>query len=303
MITTLKSTSSRLTPSHSDRQESLGGSSFILHEKGRQYCWNGIGALSIKTFFNGQAFYDAGGGRYAVDETRYLVLNHGQPYSITVESEIEVESFGIFFQTGFAEEVHRRLITTTNRLLDEPEMPGAPPVYFFEKTYPHDDILSPALLTLRASLARRKDEPGWIEEQMHGLMQRLLHVHRDVYKQVGALPAVRAATREELYRRLYRARDYMAACFDQSLTLEEIARIACLSPNHLLRTFKQIFHQTPHQYLTMLRLERARKLLSQTDRSITDICFAVGFDSLGSFSWLFRRRVGVSPESYRRQKR
>jgi AraC-like DNA-binding protein len=82
-----------------------------------------------------------------------------------------------------------------------------------------------------------------------------------------------------------------------------MAAVACLSPNHFLRTFKQLFHQTPHQYLISKRLEEARRLLSLTEMPVTDVCFSVGFESLGSFSWLFRHRTGVSPEAYRRQKR
>jgi AraC family transcriptional regulator len=79
--------------------------------------------------------------------------------------------------------------------------------------------------------------------------------------------------------------------------------VAGLSPNHLLRMFKQAFGQTPHQYLTARRLERARHLLAHTDQPVTEICLSVGFASLGAFSWLFHRRVGVSPAEYRRQTR
>jgi AraC-like DNA-binding protein len=82
-----------------------------------------------------------------------------------------------------------------------------------------------------------------------------------------------------------------------------MAAVACLSPNHLLRTFKQVFHQTPHQFITAVRLEEAQRLLCCTDDSITHICHAVGFTSLGSFGWLFLRRFGVSPRKYRRQNR
>jgi len=114
---------------------------------------------------------------------------------------------------------------------------------------------------------------------------------------------VRAASREELYRRLHRARDYAAACLDEPITLNDMARVACLSTNHFLRTFKQAFHQTPHQYLTRIRLERAQGLLTQTNQPVTDVCFAVGFESLGSFSWLFRQRVGLAPDAYRKAKR
>jgi AraC-like DNA-binding protein len=113
---------------------------------------------------------------------------------------------------------------------------------------------------------------------------------------------VRPATREELYRRLFRARDYMAASLGDRVTLNDIAHVACMSPNHLLRTFRQLFHQSPHQLLTDLRMERARRFLVESDRPVTDIAAAVGFESLGSFSSLFRRHTGVSPDQYRRAK-
>jgi AraC-like DNA-binding protein len=82
-----------------------------------------------------------------------------------------------------------------------------------------------------------------------------------------------------------------------------MAQVACLSPNHFLRTFKQVFRQTPHQYLIDVRLIKAKQLLTETNRPITDICMAIGFDSLGSFSTLFRRRTGLSPAQYRKQKK
>ncbi len=303
MIVTLKTNLFRSAPENTMTQEAFGNASFILHEKGyRRYSAEGVGALSIKSFYNGQAFYEVGRGRFAVDDNSYLILNHGQPYSITIDSASPMESFCVFFAGGFAEEVHRSLNSNTARLVDMPETSAAPAINFFEKIYPHDDILSPALRQFRTALAQRKDEPSWIQEQLHKIMQRLLRVHRQIYKEVEALDAVRASTREELYRRLHRARDYAHAMFDKPLSLDEMARIACLSPNHFLRTFRQIFRQSPHQYLTALRLERAQKLLAGTALSVTEVCYAVGFASLGSFSWLFRRRFGISPEVFRQRK-
>ncbi len=304
MIVTSKTKLVRPSPDNRTPSETSGNASFILHEKGyRRYHAAGTGLLSIKSFYNGQALYEVGRARFAVDENSYLILNHGQPYSITIDSASPMESFCIFFAGGFAEEVDRSLSTNTGRLLDEPIGFSIASINFFEKTYPHDDILSPTLRQLRAALAPRKDEPGWLQEQLHKIMQRLLRVNRQIYKEVEALHAVRAATREELYRRLHRARDYAHAMLDQPITLDEMAQIACLSPNHFLRTFRQIFRQSPHQYLTALRLERAQKLLAGTALSVTEVCFAVGFASLGSFSWLFKRRFGISPETYRQRKR
>lgn len=278
------------------------GRGFILHARARRHHWEGEGWLSIKTFAGGRALYRAGGGHYAVDDAAYLVLNHGQPYAIAIDSATPVESFCVFFAPGFAEEVARGLTAPPERLLDDPDGGDASPVRFYERTYPHDDLVSPALRRLR--VAHDRDvEPGWLEERWHDLMERLLLARRGVRREVAGLAATRAATRDELYRRAHRAGEYAAALCDQPVTLDDLARVACLSPNHLLRTFREVFHQTPHQYLTARRLERARHLLDATDQPVTEICLAVGFQSLGSFSRLFRRHCGLSPAAYRRRQR
>lgn len=275
----------------------------VLSERAQRYYWKGVGALSIKCFFNGEALYDTGLGRYRVNADSYLVLNHGRSYSIEIDSEAPVESFCIFFADGFAEESFYSLSTASDKLLDEPEPTLLPKINFFEKTYVHDNTLSPALFSLRDQVVAKVAEPPWVEEHLHEIMRRLLSVHIKVKSEVDALPAVRPSSREELYRRLSRAKDFARATFDQRVTLKEMAHVACLSPTHFLRTFKQAFHQTPHQYLTEKRLSEARRLLSETDRSVTDICLAVGFSSLSSFSWMFRKHVGQSPEEYRFTKR
>ena len=275
-------------------------SSHILHSRAREYHWQGEGTLSIKTFSGGRALYNAGGGSYAVDDASYLVLNEGQPYEITIESLTEVESFCVFFAPGLAQEVYHGLTTPLDGLLDDTEGAAMAPPRFFERTNAHDRILSPALRGLKAEVGRRSHDQAGLDERFRDLIVRLLQVHHNLCGEVAALPAARAATREELYRRLHRARDYAHAYYDQRITLDDMARAAGLSPTHLLRTFRGAFGQTPYQYVIASRLERAQKLLRETDTSVTEICFALGFESLGSFSWSFRRRVGLSPEAYRR---
>ncbi|MEZ4450159.1 MAG: AraC family transcriptional regulator [Nannocystaceae bacterium] len=100
--------------------------------------------------------------------------------------------------------------------------------------------------------------------------------------------------------RLLRARDFIDRCYDRPLDLEAIARQACFSRYHFLRAFRRAYAITPHQYLTQRRIDRARDLLEAGELSVTDVCLAVGFQSLGSFSTLFRRHVGRSPADYRR---
>jgi AraC-like DNA-binding protein len=220
-----------------------------------------------------------------------------------VDAPTPVESFCLFFAAGFAESIYQSLSRPTEQLLADPTRSEATPLCFYERTYPHDPLLSAALAQVQVAAAGPTSAARWVEEAAHGLMQRLLALHRQVEAEEVALPYLRAATREELYRRLYRARDTMIATLDQPLTLTDMAAQACLSPNHFLRTFKQLFHQSPHQFLRQQRLQRAAHLLAQTDQSVTAICLAVGFESLGSFSWCFRQHFGQAPEAYRRAKR
>jgi AraC-like DNA-binding protein len=103
--------------------------------------------------------------------------------------------------------------------------------------------------------------------------------------------------------KLCRARDFLRDCYAEPVVLADAAAEADLSPWHFLRLFRATFGETPHEYLTRLRIDKAKELLIVADRSVTDICLDVGFSSLGSFSTLFARHVGASPVAYRRQLR
>jgi AraC-like DNA-binding protein len=98
---------------------------------------------------------------------------------------------------------------------------------------------------------------------------------------------------------LWRARQFIDTCYDSPLDLDQIAGQTGFSRYHFIRLFQRTFDTTPHQYLTQRRLERARELLVASDLSVTEICFAVGFQSLGSFSTLFHRSTGHAPSIYR----
>jgi AraC-like DNA-binding protein len=104
-----------------------------------------------------------------------------------------------------------------------------------------------------------------------------------------------------LSRHLLRVRDLIDRAYAEQLDVTALARSASVSPAYFSRSFKAAFGETPHQYLMSRRMERAMALLRAGELSVTDICFAVGFSSLGSFSTQFRRFVGVSPSAYRRQ--
>ncbi|HSL31002.1 MAG TPA: helix-turn-helix transcriptional regulator [Anaerolineales bacterium] len=276
---------------------------YILHEKASQFYGAGAGFLSIKTFFNGRAHYTSEGGHHAADDRSYLILNHGQPYTVEIESVEPVESFCIFFAPDLVQTVYQNLGESREQALDSALRDGSASLTFFDRIYPHDDLLSPTLQRLHMACMRGIAEKGWLIEQFHDLLVSLFNVHARSLVEANAVPAARLATRKEIYRRLYYAKDFADAFFTTNITIDDMARTAGLSTNHLLRMFRQVFHQSPYQYIKNRRLEHAQHLLRLTDQTVTDICIQSGFESLGAFSWEFRRRTGLSPLAYRLQNR
>lgn len=256
--------------------------------------------LSLKCMFNGRAFYKIERAEFAVDDGGYLILNAGQAYSIEIASPTMVETFVLWFPSGWAEEVLRSSTQGSERLLSEPMTDVLNTPSFFESFRPHDGSVSPKVGALRAAFKRREViDDQWLEEKLRELLASMLGTQRGVKRATNNLPAVRPATREELWRRVNRARDFLHANLGAPLPLSEVAAVACLSPFHLLRTFQAAFGQTPHQYLNQCRLERAKFLLEKTKIPVTTICLECGFTSLGSFSALFRKSCGMSPRTWR----
>ncbi|MBO4257097.1 helix-turn-helix domain-containing protein [Streptomyces sp. NPDC002144] len=104
--------------------------------------------------------------------------------------------------------------------------------------------------------------------------------------------------REDLVR-LRKARDRMDREYAEPLDVPALARTALMSPGHFQRLFREAYGETPYSYLMTRRVERAKTLLRRGDLTVTEVCFAVGCTSLGSFSSRFTELVGESPSAYR----
>jgi AraC-like DNA-binding protein len=110
---------------------------------------------------------------------------------------------------------------------------------------------------------------------------------------------VELSPREDLNRRMLRARDEMDRRYAEPLDIPTLATVAHLSASQFGRVFKETYGETPHRYLQRRRVERAMTLLRQTDRPVTDVAWDVGFASLGTFSRTFSTVVGCSPSEFR----
>ena len=276
----------------------LGTAPALLRGAGfRYYVRDFPGPLSVKTVSRGRARWKTEDGEFWVDETTLLVVNERQPYSITVDSPDKVETCCLFFERGTVESAHRALTETPEKLADDP-FRATQELRFRVRLQFGDDKLLPRLKAMDRAVRCGAPE-SWLENQVMLAARDLLAIEERTEREIARVPAARPATREEIFKRVCRAREFLYASHDRAVRLEEASRAACLSPYHLHRAFRQAFGETPHDFLTRVRLEHARRLLATTPRSVTEVCLECGFESPGSFSTLFRRKFGQSPRQFK----
>lgn len=260
--------------------------------------------LSIKCLIKSSETYELPGRSVTVDQDSFFIVNEGTEYSSSINSTSDVETASVFVSSGLLHEVAASVSQSEERLLSDPSLQMDSAMHFAERLYPKDDRIVPTLrkihqLANQTNANTDANGDANIQEHMYILTEHLLQLHQTVRAEMQSLDFVRAATREEVYRRLYTARDYMLSNLGQPQDLTDVATAAGFAPHHFLRVFRKVFGTTPHQYLTRLRLEKARQLVHSGNRTISEICFDLGFDSIPSFSTLYKKRYQVSPRNDR----
>ena len=257
--------------------------------------------LSLKSVTRGSALYETPQSRHLVTNDCFLILNHEQEYSLEFQGPVTTETLCPFFQPGFVDHVAASRGTPIARQLDEIHT-DARALDFCERLYPRSGRLACLLDRLHTFVRTPGGCSTLLEDYLYDLAAALVELRGASQIEMDQFPGLRFATRQELYRRLHRGRDFLSSCYAERITVAAAAKAAHLSPYHFHRMFRAAFNQTPMQFLRERRLAAARTLLATTDQSVTGVCLTVGLESLGSFSWLFRKRFGVSPRQFRRQR-
>jgi AraC-like DNA-binding protein len=124
-----------------------------------------------------------------------------------------------------------------------------------------------------------------------------------VRRERDRLAACKPGTRAEVHRRVMKGRALLDARYDEDFDLAAAASEACLSPHHFHRSFTAVVGSAPYAYVVARRMEKAERLLAETELAAADVCAAVGYESLPSFTNAFRRRTGLPPAAWREQVR
>ena len=247
-------------------------------------CPEHIPGPGILTLLSGAGRFSLGAETFPLHPARYLLINSGSRLSIRLPRP-DTQALFLFFRTDIVNDA------LTKQHAD---------FCWLERSHPMNPELKERLDYLvrvggscSSFSALRAD--AMIRDILLNLIRDALAAEATAEK----LAVSRRSTRIALFKRLSLAREWIHANYSSPAPLEAMAETASLNRQHFLRMFRDCFGITPHQYVIDVRLTAARRLLSETREPVTAICRMTGFESLPSFSGLFRRRFGISPMAYR----
>jgi AraC-like DNA-binding protein len=266
-------------------------------ENTRHHVASFSGPLSIKGVQYGEIEWRVDGVSRLVRRDTLLLLPDGAEYAMTIDTPQPSRTFCPVFRRGLVDAALSDLDVADAGLLDDP-LNAPVEADFAPRWEARSGPLGQAVDALAAGVASdaSPEALGWCFVRLAARTAETVVGHR---QERLRLSAIRAATRLEIQRRLVRARDAIEDELAAPWPLAEMASAACMSPFHFNRRFREAFRETPRAWLSRRRSERAMALLMTSGISVTEVCFAVGYQSLGSFSAAFLRRFGRPPSRYK----
>jgi AraC family transcriptional regulator len=256
--------------------------------------------LSLRAVFNGSEKYKIGKRTVTVFPNNFLILNEGTSYDRTIYSDSIANTFAIFFSPKFLQDFQYGFSLSDRNLLNDPiDREIMQQNTFLETIYPCNGDIKYNLSHLIDHFNENSDDLLLDDYIFHAMLLFYRLYYKEVLNKSNRLGALNASTRNELFKRLTLAKDFMLSNYNRDISLEDISRQSCLSPTHLFRTFKQIYNCSPHQYLIQTRLDNARHMLKSTNYTLNEIVNLVGFTCPSTFIKLFKHKFHFTPGRYR----
>ena len=257
--------------------------------------------FSIRFGLKGKQAYRINDELLKVTPDQFLIMNKGTEYGVMAEDMEDITMLAFCYNEEFVSDFVTSSCKSDEQLLDNFNLyqSDVKNLEFPLHTQLVDErIQSTVSQIVQAKINLAVDE---VDDYcvFNNVLEMIVQHNRSSVDAFKAQHIVKASTREELYKRLSIARDYIHAHYKEDLNLSELSRVACLSPYHFHRAFKSTFQITPKKLVTKLRIERARWLLENRNYSVQRVCQEVGFKDVSSFTRLFTSYAGETPSVYR----
>lgn len=252
------------------------------------------GNFSIRFVFSGNETFTIGRRQISIHSDSFLILNKGTKFTSNIDPHIPADVFSLEFDDEFLNDFNSKWIKGSQAFRDDA---GSA---LRETIYPFGGDIKLNIDRLKNHLDSGTEDENLINECLRRCLANCYRVYNEEISQKATrLNFLNNGTRIEILRRLNLAKEYLYANYNKNVNLENLANYACLSVNHLLRTFKLAFNQSPHQFLIQIRLQRAQVLLTKTEYPVYEIVNMVGFKCTSSFIRLFKSRYKTTPLKYR----
>lgn len=256
--------------------------------------------FSLRFVFAGNERYDIGRRHLSIYPDSFLILNRGTQFSTDTDSDIPVQSFSIHFDEQFLNDFKNSWVFNGSHLFGRNTFKAKQLLEFDETIYPLTGEMLYNVYHLKQYLDDGMHDELLINEYLHHCLINYFSIYdEEIFNKADKLHFLNPNTKLEILRRLNLAKEYLYSNYNQNISLEDLAEHSCLSVNHLLRTFKQAFNLTPHQFLIQLRLRRAQLLLKSTSYPINEVVNLIGFECPSSFIRLFKTHYKITPLKYR----
>ena len=276
---------------HSQTMSGLQSGVFFIRAKKFEECDWHITRLSLNFNFDSTQTYWAGNRQYSVSPEKYLLINEGQSFKTSADGDVDQRMVTIAFRSGLPREMFNVLTRDEDRLLDCSTV-GNSDLLFFEQTYHLDAQLRSMVLSLI------EGDTEELQDQLENVLVQVMLVQKDLRRRICGIRKVKNSTKIEIFRRLQWGMEYLHDHYTENITVERLAKHACLSPFHFKRLFREFYQEPPYQFIRKLRLKKAADLLLQ-GLPVNEVCRTVGWQDPSSFIRLFKKEMKVTPSAYR----
>lgn len=249
---------------------------------------------SVKFLISGSENYEIDGKIFSLSSDEYLVINNNQ--KVVCDSPFSEKAITIFIDPEIVKDVFNNCSASEEELLEDP-YPDGEEVIFYEKVFPlEENMLVKKLLKLnRFFFDGKLPTKSLGTEFFYDVAKDLILSQKKILEEIRRIECVKISTKKELYDRMARTKEFIIENWKKTLTLDDLAAEAFMSPYHFTRVFSSTFGVSPIKFHTSVKMQNIKELLTSGKESITDLAEMCGYSDVFSFSKAFKRHFGIAP--------